>query len=142
MRPPCRTAWSREYHGRRRDPRGMRCNDPQNFSNVRVLARGILRLVLDVGLGTIAAGCGFGVPLAVGRLVFDGFSTPGHALLGGGPLCSRKRGGMARKGFRECAFDGISPAAIMLDDFVGDMGHRGTRWFWRRGERGMHFNAK
>src|SRR4051794_13080555 len=94
------------------------------FSGVRVLAGGILRRVLDIGLRAVAAGGGLGVPLAVGRLVFDGFSTPGHALLGRGALGSRKRGGVARKGFRECAFDGISPAAIMLDDFVGDMGHR------------------
>src|SRR5687768_14302996 len=43
-----------------------------------------LRLVLDIGIGTVATVCGFGPPLAVGGLVFDRLGSPGHPLLGGG----------------------------------------------------------
>ena len=61
-------------------------------------ASGILRLVLDIGLGTVAAGGGLGVPFAVGGLVFDRLGAAGHALLGGGALGGGKRRGMGRKG--------------------------------------------
>src|SRR4051794_21699986 len=118
-----------EYHAGRRDPRGPHGDCPQNFSGVRMLAGGILRGVLDIGLRAVAAGGGLGVPLAVGGFVFDGFGAPGHPLLGGRALGCSERRGMRRERFREHAVNGISPSAIMLDDLVGDMGHRGTRWF-------------
>src|SRR3954470_21609923 len=87
------------------------------FSGVRVLAGGILRRVLDIGLRAVAAGGGLGVPLAVGGFVFDGFGAPGHALLGRGALGCSERRGMRRERLREHTVDGISPSAIMLDDF-------------------------
>src|ERR1700721_3139613 len=83
-----------------------------------------LPLVLDVGVGTVAAGGGFGVPLAVGGLVLDRLGTAGHALLGGGALGGGECCGMGREGFRKNAVDGVGPAAVMLNDLVGDVGHR------------------
>src|SRR5258708_162202 len=79
--------------------------------------------VLDIGLGTIAAGGGLGVPFAVRRLVFDRLGMAGHALLGGGALGGDKRRGMGREGFRKHAIDGVGLAAVMLNDFVGNAGH-------------------
>ena len=55
-------------------------------------------LVLDIGLGTVAAGGGLGVPFAVGGLVFDRLGAAGHALLGGGALGGGEGRGMGRKG--------------------------------------------
>src|SRR6266404_1705203 len=94
-------------------------------------ARSILReggvaalgCVLDVGLGAVAAGGGFAVPFAVRRLVFDRLGAAGNALLGGGALGGGKRCGMGREGFRKHAVDGVGPAAVMLNDLVGDEGH-------------------
>src|SRR6187455_1555117 len=82
-----------------------------------------LRLVLDVSVGTVAALGGFGVPLAVGGLVFDRLGTSRHALFGGGPLGGGQRHGTRRKGFRKYAIHGVGPAAVMLDDLVGDVAH-------------------
>src|SRR3982074_843528 len=70
-------------------------------------ARGILPLVLDIGLGTVAAGGGLGMPLAVGGLIFDCFGTAGHALLGGGALGGGERRRTGREGFRKHAVDGV-----------------------------------
>src|SRR5258708_28818914 len=73
-------------------------------------ARGIpardLTLVLDVGLGTVAAGGGLGVPLAVGRFIFDRLGAAGHPLFSGGALGGGKFCGMGRKRFRKHAIDG------------------------------------
>src|SRR5258705_13794926 len=88
-----------------------------------MLAPCVLRLVLDIGLGTVAAGGGLGVPFAVGRLVFDRLGTAGHTLLGGGALGGGQRCGMGREGFRKHAIKGVGPAAVMLNDLVGYTGH-------------------
>src|ERR1700726_589771 len=76
------------------------------------LLRHRLRRILDVGLGTVAAGGGFGVPFAVRGLVFDRLGAAGHALLGGGALGRRKRRGVGREGFRKHAVHGVGPAAV------------------------------
>src|SRR5664280_3751722 len=68
------------------------------------------------------------MPFAVGRLVFDRLGAPGHALLGGGAPCGGKCGGVAREGFRKYAIDGVGPAAVMLNDLVGDVGHGKLAW--------------
>ena len=64
------------------------------------------------------------MPLALFVLVFDGFSLPGRALLGGGAprRCERPR--MRRKALLEGAVDRIGPAIFVAEDFVGDMSHR------------------
>src|SRR5229473_4718323 len=106
-----------------------------------------LDLVLDIGLRTVAAGGGFGVPLAVGGFVFDRLGSAGHALLGGGAPGGGKCRGMGRERFGKHAIDGIGPAAVVLDDFVGDVGHWGTRSLLVRGavtggERVVHSMTK
>src|SRR5580704_1861598 len=83
-----------------------------------------LRLVLDIGVGTVAAGRGLGMPLAVGSLVFDRLGAAGHALFGRGAPGGRKRRGVSGESFREYAADGVGPAAVVLDDLVGDVAHR------------------
>src|ERR1700746_88466 len=76
--------------------------------------------ILDIGLGTIDAGGGFGVPFAVRSLVFDDFGASRRALFLGGALGSGECRGMGRKTFRKYAVDGVGPAAVVLDDLVGD----------------------
>src|ERR1700730_11597899 len=115
---------------------------PRSEKNSVQLARdqgNNLGLVLDIGLGAVAAGGGFGVPLAVGGFVFDRLGSAGHALLGGGAPGGGKRRGMGRVGVGKHDIDGIGPAAVMLNDFVGDVRHWGTRsWLARRGDRGVN----
>src|ERR1700676_3638031 len=82
-----------------------------------------LRFVLDIGLGTVAAGGGLGVPFAVGGLVFDCLGAARHALLGGGAFGGGKRLGMGREAFRKHAIHRVGPAAVMLDDLVSHMAH-------------------
>src|SRR3954453_19689366 len=79
--------------------------------------------ILDVSIGTVAAGGGLGVPFAVGRLIFDRLGASGHALFGGGAPGGGKRYGVSCKRFGKYSIDGICPTAIMLNDFVGDMRH-------------------
>src|ERR1044071_2342405 len=62
--------------------RALRCRTPAKNSSMAHRRHGILRAVLDVGFRTVAAGGGFGVPLAVRRFVFDHLAASGHALLG------------------------------------------------------------
>src|SRR4051812_14558866 len=111
------------YHLRPGDPREARAGS-ENFTE----RSGISRLVLDIGLGPVAAGGGLGVPFAVRGFIFDHLGASRHPLLGRGMFGRGKRRGMGRESLRKCAVDGIGPAAIMLNDFVGDIGHRGTRW--------------
>src|SRR5437763_1233193 len=85
--------------------------------------------VLDVGFRTVATSGGFAVPLAIGRLVFDRLGPPRHALLGGGPPCGRKRHGVIGEWLGKYAVHRVGPTAIMLNDFVGHMGHLETRCF-------------
>ena len=61
----------------------------------------ILRLILDVGFGTVVAGGGLDVPLAVGGLVFDRLGATRHPLLGGGALGRRQRRRVGRERFPE-----------------------------------------
>src|SRR4030088_1831481 len=89
----------------------------------------VLGRVLDVGLGAVAAGGGLGVPFAIGRFIFDGLGTAGHALFGGGAFGCGECCGVGREGFRKHAIDGVGPAAVMLHDFVGDVGHRELAFF-------------
>ena len=75
----------------------------------------------------LAAGCGLGVPLAVRGLVHDDLGTPGGALLGGGAPGGCECRAMGGEGFRKHAVERVSPAAVVLDDLVGDLCHREPR---------------
>src|SRR5438045_9526239 len=79
--------------------------------------------ILDIGLGTVAAGGGLGVPFAVGRLILDSLGASGHALFGGGAPGSGKRYFVSYEGFGKYAIAGVCPTAIMQNDFVGAMRH-------------------
>ena len=63
------------------------------------------------------------MPFAVGCLVLDRFGPSRHALFGSGAPRGRQSLGVGREAFREHAVDGIGPAAIVLDDLVGDVTH-------------------
>ncbi len=89
--------------------------------------------VRRTGLGTVAAGGSLGVPFAVRSLVLNLFGAPGHTLLGGGTLGRGQRCAVSGKGFRKHAVHRIGPTAIMLDDLVGDVGHKETRLLCRTG---------
>ena len=72
------------YHVAQGDPTWLHRGDPWNFFEEVDSATGILRLVLDFGLGTVAAGGGFGVPFAISGFVLDRFGPPRHPLLRSG----------------------------------------------------------
>src|SRR6185369_5084405 len=59
--------------------------------------------------------------------VFDAFGAAGHLLLGRRDLCGRDRIRARRKGFGVGGSDLVSPAAVMLDDLVGDPAHVSLR---------------
>src|SRR5712671_1857606 len=118
-------AWGANLSCRGTRAEQVRRYNPQKFPKDGRRAGGILRLVLDIGLGPVAASGRFGVPFAVGGLIFDRLGTAGHALFGGGALGSAKRCGMGRERLRKHAIHGVGPAAVMLNDFVGDVGHWG-----------------
>src|SRR3984893_2931631 len=80
-------------------------------------------LVLDDGVRAVSAAGGFRVPLALVILVLDGFRVAGDFLLLGGRLGGRERLGVGRERFRKYAVDFIGPAAVVLDDLVGDIRH-------------------
>src|ERR1700757_3206488 len=82
---------------------------------------GSLTRVVDVGLGAVAALGRLGVPLAVGCLVFDHLGASRRALPSRGTLGGGKGRSMIRKRLRKHAVDGVGPAAVMFDDFVGDV---------------------
>jgi hypothetical protein len=86
--------------------------------------------VFDIGIWTITSGGCFAVPLAIGSLVLDHLGAPGHALFGSRAPCRRKGDGVISEGFGKYAIDGVSPTAIMLNDFVGDMRHLELVWFF------------
>src|SRR3954447_7392301 len=96
-------------------------------SQERRWARGYHRVsalyVLDVGLRAVGARGGLGVPFAVGRLVLDGLGAAGYPLFRRRAPCGGKRGIVTRKALGKRAIDGIGPTAVMLNDFVDDMGH-------------------
>src|ERR1700722_12117722 len=123
-------AWRRAYHAIRTDPR-LSCRDgPENISAMTAATGGILRLFLDVVLGTVVAGGGLHVPLAIGGLVFDRLGSAGYPLFGGDALGGGECRGMGRKRLREYAVDGVGPAAVMLNDPVGDMAHGELAFCW------------
>ena len=80
-------------------------------------------LVLDDGVRAVSAAGGFRVPLALVILVFDGFRVAGDLLLLGGRLRGCERLGMGWEGFRKHGVNLIGPAAVVLDDLVGDIRH-------------------
>src|SRR5260370_30974226 len=93
---------------------------PRSEKNSEQLARdqgNNLGLVLDIGLRTVAAGGGFGVPLAVGGFVFDRLGAAGHALLGGGAPGGGKCRGKGRERVGKNPTPGHGPAARLLNDF-------------------------
>src|ERR1700687_4398863 len=70
-------AWAQAYHAGGGEPSRRVATIRKKFPKDPSRARGILRFVLDIGLGTVAACSGFGVPLAVGRLIFDRLGAAG-----------------------------------------------------------------
>src|SRR6516225_9970256 len=88
-----------------------------------------LRRVLDIRLRAVHAGGGFGAPFAVRGLVFDHLGASRCALFPGGAPGGSERCGMGDEALRKYAVDGIGPAAIVLDDLVGEMAHSDTRCF-------------
>src|SRR5450631_3548786 len=74
-----------------------------------------LRRVLDIGVRTVAAGGGLGMPLAVRCLVLDRLGPSGNPLLGGDAPGGGKRCGVARKRLGKHPVGGIGPAAVMLN---------------------------
>src|SRR6516225_7685384 len=79
--------------------------------------------VLDDGARAVSAAGGFRVPLALVILVLDSFRVAGDFLLLGGRPRRSERLGMGREGFRKHTVDFIGPAAVVLDNFVGDLRH-------------------
>jgi hypothetical protein len=94
---------------------------------LRMTGKALSAGVLDVGIGTVAASGGFSMPLAIGGLVFDRFGPPRHALFRGGAPGGRQSCRMSGERFGKYAIDRVSPSAIMLNDFIGDVGHLKTR---------------
>src|SRR5580693_1505157 len=92
--PRAKNSWSASPEGAAAVHRG-RFGDEPNMG--RAVRRRRLRGVLDIGIGTVAAGGGLGVPFAVGGLVFDRLGAARHALLGGNPLGGGKGRGMGRE---------------------------------------------
>jgi hypothetical protein len=58
-----------------------------------------------------------------GFAYIDGFAVAGDFLLRGGHPRGGKRPGMGREGFRKHTVDFIGPAAVVLDNLVGDVTH-------------------
>ncbi len=63
------------------------------------------------------------MPAAFFVLELNLFGMTRNLLFGGGALCGFQRGGVARKRLGENTVDLIGPAAIVFDDFIGDLGH-------------------
>src|SRR5690242_20624914 len=82
-------------------------------------------LVFNVRMRTIRAARGFRVPLALGIFVLDDLGVARRFLFLRGGLCGPQRGSMSRESLGKNTVDLVGPAAIVLDDFVGDIGHRG-----------------
>src|ERR1700722_13499547 len=56
-------------------------------------------------------------------LVCDASGRSWDDLLPGGTLCRFARQIVGSEGFREYSIDPVGPAAVMLDNLVGDLGH-------------------
>src|SRR5690348_11118304 len=92
---------------------GAACGEPS--TSAICIASAVPCLALDVGLGTVVAGCCLRMPFSVRGLVFDHLGAARHALLGRrAPGGCQRRGAVAKR-LGEHAVDGIGPAAIMLD---------------------------
>jgi hypothetical protein len=81
-------------------------------------------LVFDNGMGPVPTAGGFRVPLSLVILVFDGFLVAWDFLLASSHLRSGQRLGMGREGFRKHAIDLVGPAAVVLDNLIGDIRHK------------------
>ena len=66
---------------------------------------------------------GLDMPAPIRVFVFDDFRMTGLHLLGRGDARGLQRLSMRREAFREHAVDRIGPAAVMLDDVIGDFRH-------------------
>src|SRR6185312_11677083 len=82
-----------------------------------------LRRVLDVGVGPVAAGRRLDMPAALLVLVFDDLGVARHHLLGRRDFRRAARLLMRREGLGIDALDPVGPAAVVLDDLVGDVAH-------------------
>src|SRR3979409_1339859 len=77
----------------------------------------------DVGLGPVIAGRHLLVPMAILVLVGDAGGLSRNALLLHGALRRLAGAVVRREGFGINPVDPVGPAAVMLDDLVGDSGH-------------------
>src|SRR5580700_3703663 len=78
---------------------------------------------LDVGFRPIGA-CGqLLVPPAVGVFPRDGSGFSRHMLFAGGAFRGLAGEVVGREGLGEDAVDLVGPAAVVLDDMIGDLGH-------------------
>src|SRR6266568_2177001 len=82
-----------------------------------------LRSALDVGLGSIIAWRHFVVPTAVLVLVLDAGRDPRYDLFLGRALGRLAGQVVGREGLGEHPIDAVGPTAVVLDDFIGDLGH-------------------
>src|SRR5260370_35483401 len=81
--PPCRGRLGTSLSCRKNRAENEALADLRKIFGKAQPERGILRLVLDVGLRAVVAGGGLGVPFAVRGLVLDRLGSRVHALLGG-----------------------------------------------------------
>jgi hypothetical protein len=96
---------------------------PSSLHQTPAVGRDGSILVLDDGVRAVSAAGGFRVPLALVILVLDGFRVARDFLLLGGGLRGCERLGMGLECFRKYAVDFIGPAAVVLDDLLGDIRH-------------------
>src|SRR5437879_4248267 len=82
--------------------------------------------VFDGRGGPIVAAVGFAVPLSLVVLELDDGGRAGHFLLRRRGPRRPERGRVGGIGLREHALRFVGPAAVVLDDFVCDFGHRST----------------
>src|SRR5262249_48101432 len=78
---------------------------------------------LDVGLGPIGARRPFVVPTTILVLVRDGRALSRHDLFLGRAFRRLAREVVGGEGLGEYPVDPVGPAAVVLDDLVGDLGH-------------------
>src|SRR5262249_40391148 len=79
--------------------------------------------ILDGRERPVVAAVGFGVPAALLVLELDRRRGAGNPLLGGGLLGRPQGGRVGRKRLREYAVGLVSPAAVVLDNLIGDFAH-------------------
>src|ERR1700734_1175658 len=89
----------------------------------RVAERQLSASALDVGLRPVGAGGQLLVPPPVGVFPRDGPGFARYVLFAGGALRRLAGEVVGREGLGEDAVDLVGPAAVVLDDMVGDLGH-------------------